>query len=467
MRTTRRPTFGPGETAVLFDGEGPGCISHWWITYSLKRGNDPRDPAHDLQLKIYYDGESEPAVDLPLAKCFGILFDHDIYEVDNAAIKILPKNAFNSYLPIPFRALRMEIENRSNRNSVAWFMADWQKYGNDFSLTDMRLRIIHKSTYPGASYGSMLMADLSGDGFVAGMVKGLCVKDTSDAWYHTGGDVWMLDGEQNPVALRGIGGEDLFNMSYGIWDSKTAWVGAPYTRKVAKDTSLGSGYEGVMYRIFGPDPIWFNHSAVIRFGSKANDLESLIYAYLCQRPTPEVLTVSSWKLAGPFPCNSYTDFEKEEWADKDISAWPDSHTADFSQYLGENGPTEFDVPVHANVEHGWCDFSRYFRGRKKTNGGTQPCDVSAYAVGTIFIPEEGNYVIDIGFDDWLRLWIGGEELHCSRHDCGFAVDQVAVKLPAGEGEIRVKLSNYDNMQWRLWAFCVTAKKAAQINAPDA
>jgi hypothetical protein len=77
----------------------------------------------------------------------------------------------------------------------------------------------------------------------------------------------------------------------------------------------------------------------------------------------------------------------------------------------------------------------------------------------ISIPEKGDYVLEVGFDDWLRLWINGEELYRNRHDCGFAVDRVAVTLPAGESEIRVKLSNCDNINWRLWAFCVTAKKA--------
>ena len=90
--------------------------------------------------------------------------------------------------------------------------------------------------------------------------------------------------------------------------------------------------------------------------------------------------------------------------------------------------------------------------------GTQPCEVSAYAVGKILIPKEGDYVFDVGFDDWLRLWINGNELHANRHDCGFEVDRVKVKLPMGECEIRVKLSNFDNMQWRLWTFCVTVRK---------
>jgi len=91
--------------------------------------------------------------------------------------------------------------------------------------------------------------------------------------------------------------------------------------------------------------------------------------------------------------------------------------------------------------------------------GTQPCEVSAYAAGKIAVPEGGDYTFDLGFDDWLCLWVNGEEIHRSRHERGFTTDPIAVRLPTGESEIQVKLSNMDNLQWRLWAFCLTVRKA--------
>jgi len=280
------------------------------------------------------------------------------------------------------------------------------------------------------------------------------------------GDLWLLDGERDPHALRGIGGEDVFNMSYGIWDAQTDWVGAPCIRRAGEDTALGSGYDGVMYRFFGPDPIWFNHSAVVRFGSKANDLETVVYAYLHPGPPTEALTVSAWQLAGPFLCASYEDFVREEWADAAVSEWPALHCADFGQYRGDDGSFEFSIPQNSSTEHGWCDFARHFRGRQRTNMGTQPSEVSAYAVGKLFVREDGDYILEIGFDDWLRLSINGKELYSGRHDQGVAVHRITMTLPAGASDIRIKLSNFDNMQWRLWAFCMTARKAepARLNA---
>ena len=96
QRVTRRPNVAPGETAVLFDEEGPGCIHHWWLTYGYKREGDTRDPIHDLQLRLCCDGEDDPTVDLPLARFFAI--DHIPCElpVGSSEIRIKLSNFDNA-----------------------------------------------------------------------------------------------------------------------------------------------------------------------------------------------------------------------------------------------------------------------------------------------------------------------------------------------------------------------------------
>ena len=47
------------------------------------------------------------------------------------------------------------------------------------------------------------MADLSGKGFVAGIVKGIRQREHTDMIYHTGGQVWMIDGESDPPCHEG------------------------------------------------------------------------------------------------------------------------------------------------------------------------------------------------------------------------------------------------------------------------
>jgi hypothetical protein len=459
-RVTQRPEIAAGETIHLFNQSGPGCIRHWWLTYSRGRNRaTDKDWAHQMRLRFFYDGASEPAIDMTLAQYFMILLEKDVFQIDSAAIKVLPKNALNSYFPIPFQELRIELENQGPRKVKVWFMADWQQYPATTALTPLRFQIVHRRESPAEPFGSIQMADLNGSGFIAGMVQAVKVLDNTDAWFHTGGDTFLLDGETAPNPLRGVGGEDVFNMSYGVWPVQNDWVGAPLIERPGKDDPLGSRYDGIMYRIFGPDPIHFSTSASLRFGTKANHIESLIYTYLDPEPAPSILAPREWKVAGPFECRTFDQFERKEWPEESPENWPDEHLADFGVYVSNlrnapQGPTTFEVPLTIPYEHGWCDFVRTYRGRGQTNMGAQPVEASAYALGTIEVPKAGSYDLRLGFDDWIKVWIDGERVYQGRHDNGFAEAATEVELPAGEVPVLVKLANFDNMQWRLWAFAL-------------
>jgi hypothetical protein len=405
-------------------------------------------------------------VDVTLAQFFSVLLGRNAYPIDNAAIKVLPKNAYNCYFPIPFRKLRIELKNTGAQSQIIWFMADWRQYPAGTTLTPMRFHAVYRKESPARQYGSLLMADFTGEGFIAGMTQAVTVHDDSDSWYHTGGDTIYLDGETAPHAIRGIGGEDVFNMSFGIWPVQSSWVGAPVTERKGKDTTAGSGFDGVMCRIFGPDPILFQTSAIARFGTKANDTESVIYAYLAPRPAPSVITPVDWSLAGPFECNTPEDFARREWPENAPTAWPKEHKADFgvyvSNYKAEAGQAAvFPVPVALQSEHTWCDFVRAYRGRRSTNVGAQPAAVSAYALGSVTIPAAGDYTLNVGFDDWIGVWVNGEKVFGGRHEKGFASATTKVRLAAGENRILVKLANFDNQQWRLWAFALRLDPAGQ------
>ena len=70
----------------------------------------------------------------------------------------------------------------------------------------------------------------------------------------------------------------------------------------------------------------------------------------------------------------------------------------------------------------------------------------------------GEYVLRLGFDDWLKLWINGKEIGTFRHERGFDVVRVPVAFEQGENTVLVKLSNADNHEFRLWALnCVVEK----------
>ena len=57
-----------GETHTLLDVQGPGCITHIWMTLHSIETNYLRK----MLLKIYWDGEKEPSVLVPLGDFFGV-----------------------------------------------------------------------------------------------------------------------------------------------------------------------------------------------------------------------------------------------------------------------------------------------------------------------------------------------------------------------------------------------------------
>src|SRR5678815_65838 len=58
----------PGETYVMADLHGPGVVSHIWITVADNEYAWPRL----VRLRVYYDGEKTPSVDVPIGDFFGV-----------------------------------------------------------------------------------------------------------------------------------------------------------------------------------------------------------------------------------------------------------------------------------------------------------------------------------------------------------------------------------------------------------
>src|SRR5262245_46452440 len=57
-----------GETVVLADLQGPGMVSHLWLTVAANEYAWPRL----LRLRVYYDGSPEPSVDAPVGDFFAV-----------------------------------------------------------------------------------------------------------------------------------------------------------------------------------------------------------------------------------------------------------------------------------------------------------------------------------------------------------------------------------------------------------
>ena len=439
QRSTCRLDLEKDQGCALIDTKGPGAVRHFWIV--------AKDP-EALQIEITCDDAQEPQVKMSLHQFFGVLFGKDPYRIESAPIKLLPAWAYSSYFPIPFQSsCRMTLRNTSAKPVGVWSMVNWQKYDRETVITPYRFHARFSSDKPAGPFGMTLLGCIGGKGFVAGLFHGIIQHDKADLIWHTGGDTWLIDGETNPHVLRGIGAEDLFGYGFGIYADMSQWVGGPHI--------VGNGpsaSEVVTYRFFGPDSVRFSSSLSLRIGTRANDIENVLYYYKDHSTeVPKVESPETWTLCGPFDVTDYARFEQEELP-QDVEK---GTTGEWS--WGRRKLSALQI----KSEHTWVDFARWYRRNQGGNTGTQPDTCAAYASTVIPSQEERQATLCLGFDDWIKIWLNGQPVTTLRHDNGFRVSEVPVTLKKGDNRLVIRLSNFDNVEWRCWAFSCVIRDAEQ------
>ena len=114
-----------GETVVLADLQGPGVVTHLWVTVAANEYGWPRL----LRLRVYYDGSSTPSVDAPLGDFFGVGLG-----VEKPVESLLVRDGSsgrsrNSYWAMPFRKrCRITVTNEGRRRvSNLYYHVDWKQ----------------------------------------------------------------------------------------------------------------------------------------------------------------------------------------------------------------------------------------------------------------------------------------------------------------------------------------------------
>lgn len=415
--------------------KGSGCIRRIWFLKINK--------SHKLTLEINVDGAEKPQVLVPLKSFFGIMQDRDPYYVNCSAYTVLPNPVvakkdrfipgnpgYNLHLPIPFsKSCRIRVHG--SKGMFLGAVIDWHKYDEDTELTPYRLHAVHKRYKTTPDRGQIEMANVSGNGFLAGFLTGYIQKNHADMVFHTGGITILLDGETNPHAIRGNNVEDDYGFSWGFNDYQTRWIGCPkHDNRGRKDQ------DGVFYRFYGPDPIRFRSSASFRAGCRGDDMETVVYYYkISGSSAPEVETPSEWQITGLFPgANNFDTFKKSEFVEElKANAWP--------QTL-KSGKRAYSVRK-LKSDHGWIDLRELFH---------DATDQSAYARTSIESEVARKAVLRISVDNWCSIWLNGEHIATVRHENELETARLPIKLREGANNLLLKTTNSaatDNK--RLWA----------------
>jgi hypothetical protein len=222
-------TVKPGDKHVLLDAQGPGEITHIWMTFL---GPEPQKWApegganhQEMLLRIYYDGNTRPAVEAPLgdffANCFG-----KRREVNSLAVAVEDADSYNCFWRMPFRkSVRIEILNESEKPiRLLYYNVDWIKK-DTMSEDTPYFYAQYRQEYPVEQGKDYVLLETEGKGHYVGTV--LAVRSRSPAWFGEGDEKIYIDGEQKP-SIWGTGTEDYFLSAWGLKTTSSTYFGTPY-----------------------------------------------------------------------------------------------------------------------------------------------------------------------------------------------------------------------------------------------
>ncbi|NLN91079.1 MAG: DUF2961 domain-containing protein [candidate division WS1 bacterium] len=276
----------PGETLTILDQAGPGRIVRLWCTIDHKEDHHLRK----VVLRMYWDGEDEPSINVPLGDFFGLghaQYYHYVSAVMNAAVG----RAMSCFLPMPFDSrARITITNEGEREVRKFYwQIDWQPMVSAPPEDTGRLHACFNrenptEAAPGTGFDeAYVVLDAKGRGRYMGCV--LSVHGLEPEWWGEGDEIIEVDGK----ATQGTGLEDYFNCAWGF--TQPFWAdtfGAPFV------APHGEPEKATVYRWHVDDPIFFGESLRIRIehgseNDRSDDYSSVAYWYQTEPHEPFTL----------------------------------------------------------------------------------------------------------------------------------------------------------------------------------
>lgn len=297
----------PGSVTVLADIQDCGIIRHIWMTVDNKTTDADCFVLRDLILRMYWDGEEEPSVEVPLGDFFCCGFGQECY-VNSSPVVVAPSRGFNCYFSMPFRrSARITLENQ-HKNAIPAFF-----YQIDYCLYD---DLPEETEYFHAQWRREKITSLGRDYVIADGIKGkgtyvgtyLALSVLERYWWGEGEVKFYIDGDEQYPTICGTGMEDYVGGSWSFAshpDGKTVentyctpYMGYPFYSR--HDQLVYNAYHNDdcppmrgFYRWHIPDPIFFEENlkvTVQQIGvshgglfERQDDLSSVAYWYQIEK----------------------------------------------------------------------------------------------------------------------------------------------------------------------------------------
>jgi hypothetical protein len=247
-------------TFTLGEITGPGSIRSMWMT--------PTGNWRTSVLRIYWDDETDPSVEVPLADFFasGWAKWDRCPLIQSLPICVNPRCGFNSYWQMPFRKkCRVTMENLADEDMVLYYQINYAL--GEVPANAAYFHAQFRRENPLKTKGAYTILDgVEGDGQYVGTYLAWGVHNTG--WWGEGEVKFFIDGDNEFPTICTTGTEDYFGGAYDFEgngpDGKTRYTEftSPYTgvpQVIRPDGMYDSVQRFSLYRWHIPDPVRFHH----------------------------------------------------------------------------------------------------------------------------------------------------------------------------------------------------------------
>jgi D-arabinan exo alpha-(1,3)/(1,5)-arabinofuranosidase (non-reducing end) len=275
-----------GTRADLAAIDGAGVIQHFWITTHTSHWRS-------LMLRMHWDGDPEPAIEVPLGDFFGQGWG-EFAQLSSQVVAVNPHGGFNCYWQMPFRSsARITLENLGPDAAIVYYQVTYAE--QPVAAEAGYLHAQWQRDNPLARGSTHSIVDgVEGRGHYVGTYLAWGVNSTG--WWGEGEVKFYLDDDDELPTICGTGTEDYFG---GAWNFDVPGAGytcytTPYLglhQVLRPDGRYRSQQRFGMYRWHLPDPIRFERALRVdvqalgwradrRYLQLQDDIASVAWFYL-------------------------------------------------------------------------------------------------------------------------------------------------------------------------------------------
>lgn len=280
---TTRQTLRPGQVVKLFEMANPGRI----VGLKLSPASAFAGKDRDILLKMYWDGDREPAVASPVGDLFGYSFG----EPSVRSLLLGTSNGTNYlYFPMPFEnSARIELVSERTYGPPLEIEAEITWAAVAKAADEGRFYALWRREKPTREGSPYTFLRTNGRGHVVGNILQAQGMEPGTTGFFEGDDRVISDGQ---LAIPGTGSEDSFNG--GWYDVSGRWEGrASFPLSGCLEYKKYLGRTGG-YRLMVTDAYSYKESMdyTIEHGPSGNliptDYTSVTFFYSQERPTADL-----------------------------------------------------------------------------------------------------------------------------------------------------------------------------------